>query len=77
MSGLETQLVSKQEVFSKREREILELIALGQSSKEIGAKLFIAERTVETHRKNMIKKINVKNTAELITYAMSLGIVKR
>ena len=49
LSGLEDHLVANDEVFSKREREVLELLANGKSSKEIGDTLNIAERTVETH----------------------------
>jgi DNA-binding NarL/FixJ family response regulator len=77
LSGLEDHLVATDEVFSKREREVLELLADGKSSKEIGDALGITERTVETHRKNMIHKAQTKNTVELIAYAVSRGIVKK
>jgi len=75
--GLEDNLRGKEEIFSQREREVLELLAQGKSSKEIGGLLFIAERTVESHRKNMIEKAKVKNTVELIAYAISVGVVKK
>lgn len=77
LSGLETNLRNKDELFSQREREVLDLLSNGKSSKEIASALFITERTVETHRKNMIEKANVKNTVELITYASSLGLVRK
>ena len=77
LRGMETNLKSKGEIFSQREREVLELLAKGKSSKEIADKLFITERTVESHRKNMIEKGRVKNTVELIAYASALGLVKK
>jgi DNA-binding NarL/FixJ family response regulator len=75
--GIESNLKSKDEVFSQREREVLELLSEGRSSREIAEKLFITERTVESHRKNMIAKGQVRNTVELIAYASSLGVIKR
>lgn len=77
LQGIEDHLLSHQELFSKREREIIDLLAQGKSSKEIGSALSIAERTVETHRKNMIEKVNAKNTVELIAYAVSLGLTRK
>jgi DNA-binding NarL/FixJ family response regulator len=77
LKGMETNLKSKGEIFSQREREVLVLLAKGRSSKEIADKLFITERTVESHRKNMIEKGRVKNTVELIAYASALGLVKK
>ena len=74
--GIEDNLRSKDEIFSQREREVLNHLAKGKSSKEIAESLFITERTVESHRKNMIEKGKVKNTVELIAYASSLGIIK-
>jgi DNA-binding NarL/FixJ family response regulator len=75
--GIEENLRSKEEVFSQREREVLELLSQGKSSKEIADSLFITERTVESHRKNMIEKGRVKNTVELIAYASSLGLIRK
>lgn len=77
LAGIEDNLKSKDELFSHREREVLELLSMGMSSKEIADKLFITERTVESHRKNMIEKGNAKNTVELIAYASSLGLLKK
>ena len=75
--GLEPNLRSKEEFFTQREREILKLLARGKSSKEIADALFITERTVESHRKNMIDKGQVRNTVELIAYASGLGLIKK
>jgi DNA-binding NarL/FixJ family response regulator len=56
-----------------REKEILKLIAEGKSSKEIAALLFISVRTVEYHRYNMMKRLSLRNTADLVTYAVREG----
>jgi len=56
--------------FSKREQEVLELISDGLTNDEIADRLFTSRRTVEGHRQAMIKKAGVKNTAQLIKYAM-------
>ncbi|MEE9409051.1 MAG: response regulator transcription factor [Polaribacter sp.] len=57
-------------VLSNREKEILNLIANGKTSKEISEILFIAKTTVDTHRKNMIRKLNLSSGSELIKYAV-------
>jgi DNA-binding NarL/FixJ family response regulator len=77
LAGLDQTLKSKEEVFSVREREVLQLLANGYSSKQISQALFITERTVETHRKNLVDKAQVKNTVELIAFASSLGLIKK
>jgi DNA-binding NarL/FixJ family response regulator len=77
LMGIESNLRAKEEVFSSREREVLEFLAKGRSSKEIADSLFVTERTIESHRKNMLEKANVKNTVELIAYASSLGLIKK
>lgn len=58
---------------TKREQEILELIAYEYSTKEIAAKLFIGFQTVISHRKSLLKKLNVKNTAGLVRKAYEYG----
>ena len=58
-----------------REREVLKLIAEGKSSKEIGELLFISARTVERHRANIMEKLNLKKTADLVKYAIQKGYV--
>ena len=57
-------------VLSNREKEILHLIASGKTSKEISEELFIAKTTVDTHRKNMIRKLNLDSGNELIKFAI-------
>lgn len=58
------------ESLTVREREILKLIAEGKSNKEIGDLLFISVRTVERHRANMMSKLSIRKTAELVQYAL-------
>lgn len=58
---------------SSREKEVLKLIATGLVSKQIADKLFISVNTVNTHRQNIIEKLNVSNTAEAIRYASEVG----
>lgn len=65
----------KNEMLTERETEILKLIAAGFSNKEIGDQLFISHRTVDTHRTNLMKKLDVSNIAGLISYAIKNGIV--
>jgi DNA-binding CsgD family transcriptional regulator len=60
---------------STREIQILELIGEGKSSKEIADMLFISEHTVFNHRKNMIKKLGVKSTGEILKKAIAHGII--
>jgi len=57
-------------VLTNREREVLKLIADGKSNKEIGDLLYISVRTVERHRANMMSKLNIHRTAELVQYAL-------
>jgi DNA-binding NarL/FixJ family response regulator len=57
------------EKLSDREMEVLEAIAQGLTTQEIAKKLFISKNTVETHRKNLLYKLEARNTAELITNA--------
>ncbi len=58
-----------------REKEVLQQIALGMTSIEIGKKLFISKNTVETHRKNLLMKLNAKNTPTLLKIAYEIGLV--
>jgi two-component system response regulator NreC len=55
--------------------EVLKLIAEGFSNKEVGEKLFISHRTVDTNRTNLMKKLEVHNIAGLIRYAIQAGYI--
>ncbi|MGY3211399.1 response regulator [Mucilaginibacter sp. HD30] len=61
--------------FSKRELEILELIAEGYTNQEIADKLFTSRRTVEGHRQSLIDKTGVRNTPALVKLAVKSGII--
>jgi DNA-binding NarL/FixJ family response regulator len=61
---------------TNRETEILKLIAQEYSNAEIADKLFISIRTVDTHRRNLIAKLDVKNTAGLVKYAFRKGLIE-
>lgn len=61
------------EFLTIREREIIKLIAEGKSSREIGGLLFISSRTVQHHRANIMRKLNIKKTADLVKYAIQKG----
>jgi DNA-binding NarL/FixJ family response regulator len=60
---------------TQREQEIVKLIVKGHTNIEIGDKLFISHRTVDTHRTNIMKKINAKNVAALIKYALQKNMI--
>jgi len=64
-----------EEPLTVREREIIKLIAEGKSSKEIGELLFISSRTVQHHRANIMRKLDIKKTADLVKYAIQKGYV--
>jgi len=57
-------------ILTPREKEILELIAEGYTNPQIAEKIFLSQFTVDSHRKNLLAKFNVKNTAMLITFAV-------
>ncbi|MBW3557281.1 MAG: response regulator transcription factor [Actinobacteria bacterium] len=59
---------------SDREREVLQLVARGHPYKQIGAELFIAEKTVENHVRNILGKLHLTRKQELIRYALDHGI---
>lgn len=66
----------KHSILSPREKEIIQLIANEYTTDEIAEHLFISKGTIETHRKNIFFKLQVKNIAGLIKKAIYLGIVK-
>ena len=62
-------------VITRREKEVLLLIADGMTNNEIALKLFISATTVDTHRKNLLAKFEVKNTASLIRMATQIQLI--
>ena len=69
--------LSPWETLSQREREVLKLIAEGFKNKEIAEDLCISLKTVEKHRANLMKKLDLHNTAALTVYAVQKGLVNR
>jgi DNA-binding NarL/FixJ family response regulator len=63
------------QTLTTREREIFQMAAEGRSSAEIGEKLSISPRTVEIHRSRFLKKLGLRNQAELVRYAIKRGIL--
>ncbi len=63
-----------EDVLSNREKEVLQLMAEGKSTKQIAAKLFISPKTVETHRRQIMHKLDIHNVAELTKYAIRKGL---
>jgi two-component system invasion response regulator UvrY len=73
--GPQASLMS-QAILSKREHEIFLLLAQGRKNREIGKQLSISTRTVDTHRSNILKKLQVKSNAELVRMAISEGLLQ-
>jgi DNA-binding NarL/FixJ family response regulator len=63
------------ELLTTREREILQLLAEGESNKDVAGRLNLSLYTVETHRSNIFQKLNLHSTAELILYAIRKGVI--
>ena len=61
---------------SKREKEILTLIAFEYTAKEIASKLYISTHTVDTHRKNLLDKMQARNTAGIVRRGFESGILQ-
>jgi len=67
-------LAAKPTNLTPREREVLQLIAEGHTTKEIASLLSVSVKTVETHRRNIMRKVNLHSVAELTKYAVQEGI---
>ncbi len=63
------------DLLTEREREVLQLLAEGKSNKEAAAVLNLSPYTVETHRTNMMQKLGIHNTAEIVLYAVRKGVI--
>ena len=63
------------EPLSERERDIVHLLALGYTNQEIGKKLFISVRTVDTHRAHIMRKLDLESRAELVMFALANGVI--
>jgi two-component system response regulator NreC len=63
------------ELLTSREREVLQLLAEGKSNKDVAAMLNLSLHTVETHRSNILQKLNLHGTPELILYSIRKGVI--
>jgi DNA-binding NarL/FixJ family response regulator len=68
-------LTDSYHLLTDREKEVLQLLAEGRSNKEVAALLDLGLSTVETHRANLMQKLNLHNTAEIVLYAVRKGII--
>ncbi|MBI2834001.1 MAG: response regulator transcription factor [Acidobacteria bacterium] len=68
-------LTDSYHLLTDREKEVLQLLAEGRSNKEVATLLDLGLSTVETHRSNLMQKLNLHNTAEIVLYAVRKGII--
>jgi DNA-binding NarL/FixJ family response regulator len=68
---------SENHILTGRENEVLRLIASGLTNKQIANKLFISIKTVDTHRTNIMQKLDVHTTADLVRYAIKTGLLEK
>jgi len=68
-------LTDSYHLLTDREKEVLQLLAEGRSNKEVATLLDVGVSTVETHRANLMQKLNLHNTAEIVLYAVRKGII--
>lgn len=69
-------VADRYDLLTEREREILQLVAEGRSSKQIGDLLSISPATVDTHRTNLLQKLGLRNTVEVVRYASRRGLIQ-
>ena len=68
-------IFDRYETLSEREREVFQLVAEGHSSKEIADLLSVSPATIETHRTHVLQKLGLRNTAEVVLYAVRRGVI--
>ena len=71
----EREIEDSYELLTTREREVLQLLAEGKTNKEVAPILNLSLYTVETHRSNILQKLNLHSGAELILYAVRKGVI--
>ena len=74
MTKIPRENLSTFSILSQREREVLQMIAEGNSTKEIASNLSVSVKTIETHRQNIMKKLAIRSIAELTKYAIREGL---
>jgi pSer/pThr/pTyr-binding forkhead associated (FHA) protein len=70
-------MTTQLDVLTEREREVFELIVLGFTQREIGEKLHVSVKTIETHRAHIADKLCCRTRAELVAYAITAGVLQR
>jgi DNA-binding NarL/FixJ family response regulator len=65
------------ELLTPRQRDILRLVSVGHTNREIATVLQISVRTVEVHRFNLMRRLNVRNVAQLLRRALQLGLLSK
>jgi DNA-binding CsgD family transcriptional regulator len=75
LKGMFSNEQSLEESLSKREKEVLTLIAKEYTTQEIADELFLSKHTIESYRKNLISKLDVRNLAGLTKYAIKFGLL--
>ena len=63
------------ELLTSREREVVSLLALGHTNAEVGGRLHISEKTVETHRMHVLEKLSLQTRADLVRFALEHGLM--
>jgi pSer/pThr/pTyr-binding forkhead associated (FHA) protein len=71
-----TTLAARLSILSERERQVFELIVLGHTQREIGERLDISTKTIETHRARIADKLKCRTRAEMVAYAISAGLLR-
>ncbi len=71
-----TKTATQLDVLTAREQEVCRLLAYGYTNAEVAAKLFISDRTVETHRNNIMSKLDLRSRAQLVRFAIDNGLLK-
>lgn len=74
-SGRENEAREPYSTLTSREQEVMRMLAEGLSTREVAAKLFISPKTVENHRTNLMKKLELSSAVELVRYAARLGLI--
>ena len=69
-------LTDSYELLTDREKEVLQLLAEGRANKEVATLLNVGVSTVETHRANLMQKLNLHSTAEIVLYAMRKRLIR-
>jgi DNA-binding NarL/FixJ family response regulator len=68
-------LTDSYDLLTDREKEVLQLVAEGKSNKEVAAVLDVSNHTVESHRTNLMQKLGIHNTAEIVLYAVRKKLI--